>query len=457
MAVQGLELWLANQLLSILWEPVDGATGYSVNFVTAEGTLQETVYQPQASFAAPDGTTVLGVRVAAMFGVVTAPSSASADALFAKPVFTSAAYDGATLALGWDPVAGLSGYRVELLAGDSVQREAEVTGNQAAIAIAPGVQGVTLRGIAGNSYGAPSSPVVPITTAPAVASASFDPVTGNCTLTWPGVPGASGYTTLLTQPGQPPVTDSFTQSGATISYTIPAAKLAGGGPFSFAAQGQAAGPPALTGPWSAPVALPSLAPALLDAGYDGATLRADWTPTGDAPGYRVSLVSGGTATALGDVSGTSASFAAGTAPAADATLTVQALAPLGAGPAATNLPVYRRGWFVTGQSPWGAAPLVAPAAAPTDLVVALPDLFGGNQPAGPLPSNATFKLEASGGGYALTILGSGPAWLWDATSRGQVRTDYDDLTAKLETAQWTPQARALTLEAIARSLPQTFD
>ena len=453
---QGLVLETDGQQLEASWDPVDGASGYAARLTIDSGTLSAVVFQPEAGFDLPEGTTTASFKVAAVFGTVTGMSSPAASAIFSVPTLTGAAFDGATLSLGWTAAAGSSGTRVALLAGQTPLVEADFTGTQGAIPVAPGTWQVELRALTAAAVGPVAALAAPISAVPRMASAVFDPLTGNCTLSWPAVPGASGYTTALYQPGQPVVNDSFTQGGPTIGYTIPAAKLAGGGPFAFAAQATASGPPALAGPWSAATALPSLAPTALEAGYDGTLVHGSWAPVGEAHGYRVSLVSGGTASVLGDVAGTTVALAPPSAPAADAALVVQALESLGPGPATAPVPLFARGWFLTAQSPWAAAPLTAPTAAAADLVLALPDLFGGKQPAAPLPDNATFKVAADGGGYDLTILGSGPAWLWDATSRAAVRTDYGDLTAKLEAAGWTPQARAMVLDAVARSLPQTF-
>jgi hypothetical protein len=445
-----LRVQLDGTTVTAAWDAVDSARGYVLTLVTDKGSKTAGAFEPRAVLTLPTGATVATLAVAAILGRVTGRSSLPLALLFAPAELTGAVHDGSTLSLSWQPVNGASSYRVEILAGSTILEQVEFASAQGALPLAPGACDVVVRALAGGAAGPASLPLTPMTLAPEIVSIALD-TKGNIAIDWTSVAGAGGYDVMLTAPGQTSIDDTTTAT----DYPVAAGQLVGRG-WSFSCQAVAAG--GVFGPWSQPVRLPDFAPVVSASSFDGKTIRAEWIPVAGAEGYRVSLLTGGVVGALADVEGARVEIAPRTAPAAGAALVVQALFPLGPGPASgPPSPILQMGWFVSGTTAPALAPLAGPDAAPADLVLALPDLFGDSGP-GQLPAaSASFNFAPLGTGYSLTILAGGPAWKWDDSSRAALRTDYAALLSGLETARWTAQARALTLEAIARALPQRFD
>ena len=231
------------------------------------------------------------MSVGSIYGIVTGPASTPVAA-FLKPVeIESIDYDGRLLALRWKPVEGAQTYRLALAIGTTVVADAEFRGTSGSVAVAPGPYAVILRAADGSSLGpAQAAPPAAMTGAPQASGAAFDPASGDCTLSWPAVPGASSYSIRLQAAGESPFDDTFPSSESPVTYRVPAARLGGGMPWTFTCRALAAGPPALSGPWSDAFVLPDAVPANVRVQLDGTTVTAAWDPVDGARGYVLTLV-----------------------------------------------------------------------------------------------------------------------------------------------------------------------
>src|SRR5262249_22195231 len=147
-----------------------------------------------------------------------------------------------------------------------------------------------------------------------------------------------------------------TGTSTSTSYLVPDSVLTAAGWYAFRVR---AGD---SGPWSDPAPIVAGAPDALSVDYDGATLRARWSPVPGASGYLLVLIQGGVECgAPWFASGTRSS----TPLAFDATkaysLAVQAVGPGTVGPAATAS-VFGAGFYP--QLAANQAPMLIPAIAP---------------------------------------------------------------------------------------------
>lgn len=133
---------------TLSWTAVPGAGGYALEIWSGAQRVYSASVTGGATVTAtlPAGTLSAGglysFRVQATAGgsgapTVTGPFSASAPVIAAAPGQVTTSYDGATVAVGWAPVAGAAGYVVTLLDGTTpVGNPVEVTATRASVAAA---------------------------------------------------------------------------------------------------------------------------------------------------------------------------------------------------------------------------------------------------------------------------------------------------------------------------------
>jgi hypothetical protein len=395
-------------------------------------------YAPTTPPAAPPTVTVAAMAGAVARGAFGAP----VDVVTETPRVTLAAYDGATLRLAW--TGDTTGrYRVDVEAGGVAAAAYEVGGTAVAIPLVPGAWTVAVRAAGPRTTG-PAGTVTPVTGSAEVTEVAFDPVGGDGHVAWQAVDGATAYALTLLD-GTRPVS---TWSAPETTTTVAASLLRAGGTYALSVQPVAATDGLLlTGPVTT-VALPATAPTALAVRYDGATVAATWS--GDARGYRVSTVTGGTATALGDTSAPRGEWPL--AAAADGTaLVVQPLDGAWAGAPSAAVPLHTGSLFL--GDTW-LAPATTPALAATAVALALPDLFTGTPDLSKL-TGLGLTLARDAGGYVLTIPATSPVWTF-GPGRVDVVQGWSAYVTALQTAHATAGGVRTITEAVSRALPQTF-
>jgi hypothetical protein len=411
----------------------------------------------------------------------TAPAAAT-PLWFASPVFSAVAVGETQLSAAWTSPSGPSGliYRLTLIDGASSAAIAAVatsattaTMDVAGLRLQPG--GRYLLGLAtqlgpvsfdAGSDGTYKTRPALLLQAPHGLHVATNAANGKATLSWQGVDGATGYT-LHFSDGRAPVTVagtefSFTQAlppGSDLSIAV-AANITSAGVVS-------------TGPASAPLTIPTSAPALVSASYDGATASAAWQPVAGAVGYVATLLAanGSVAATAPQTGATSVAFAATLAAASGPfTLVVQAVGEIGTGLPSAALPVFQTGWFVSTAKPDTAPPNIFPAStmalAAEQISIYLPALgtrVVANTTVGPFALTG----RGEGGGafpYVLTFSQNSNVWTFSAGAndpappiRPQLRTDYVNFLKAAQSAGAAPWGISVLQQAIARWMPQTFD
>jgi hypothetical protein len=273
-----------------------------------------------------------------------------------SPTLTGVAYDGAELAVTWQPAAQLSGgvasqdaaYWLQIIRGGAVVASFPATSNGARIATTLTPDCSVAGAISIGPLTGPSSVPQPVlATPPAIAGVQLaaDPNTSGNTLVSVTLsaapPAGSAIQVQLVQNGTPgtPTAAAGTPPVAQISAALPA-----GGSYAVQAYFATSGPPAVSGPACAPVPLTSGAPAISSLSYDGTRVLLNWSPVAGAAvtGYQV-VFSGsfsgtfttGPATSLA----LPASIAPGTSFSAVVTSTGPSFVGLASVPAACPVPV----------------------------------------------------------------------------------------------------------------------
>lgn len=381
------------------------------------------------------------------------------------PAFTAITVDQGTVSLAWLTVAdtGVSACDVTLAATGAPCARGIFTGTGATMALPVGAVTATIAAVGPGSVGPAATPVALITAAPTGLGAACTSAGTDCTLSWtaPAGSGATpdGYAIRILSGDRLVHQDTATGT----SFAIPAGVLTTGGDFRFGVRATTAGAngrPALAGPWSLPAPILTAAPGGLTAGYDGATLVASWRAVPGATGYRVALLTG---TAESGEPWYTTNPATRMALAFDAgmpgSLAVQAMGPGTIGPAASTT-VFGAGFYPS-LAPGRAAALIpatAPAMAPYELVIGLPQIFVSAPAAASLPAIAPFTLTEAAAPYAycLTIADDTP-WTFDAESiRAGLSTACGAFLDALETLGATAFGLQTVQAAIARAMPQTF-
>lgn len=159
---------------TLAWTPVEGATGYSLQFYADGAPYGEAVSVAEAGYVLPQplvpnaNEEVEGAVVTTSGGAtVTGPYSPPYPLPTAQPTGVSASYDGAMVTVGWTDAAGATGYVVSLLqegaAAPLQQAQAGpgATGAEMAFVIQDFTKtyGVVVQALVGASSGPPTEEV----------------------------------------------------------------------------------------------------------------------------------------------------------------------------------------------------------------------------------------------------------------------------------------------------------
>ncbi|HEX2211071.1 MAG TPA: hypothetical protein VHG93_25535, partial [Longimicrobium sp.] len=389
---------------------------------------------------------------------------------------TSAVYDGQVLRVGWNasPDAGVTHYVATVWDGAVAAASATAAGTEAAIPFA-GVPGrgyaAGVRACIGRGTGPSGGTLAVLLSTPAILGVTSAEDGTQVTARWTTVadPGCTGYRVELLEGGA--AVRSATPAGRDTAETTFDATLVAGRAYAVRVRATGAG---AGGPWSAAVPLPSQAPAV-SVDYDGATVRARWSPVAGATAYRAVLRTEGDPSrdvAVETARGEAAFPLDGAGAAGRFGVRVRTVAGTAAGPASGPSPVVAPGWALSADAAKPAALLPAddllPAAARA-VSVYLPELYA-TRPS-TLPSSGAFALQAAPAGSALPLLltfaADGAAWRFDSSAvRAGVWTDYATFLSMLEgrakeqdpatIGVLRPGAVQAVQGAIARRMPQTF-
>jgi trimeric autotransporter adhesin len=289
---------------------------------------------------------------------------------------------------------------------------------------------------------------------------------GKAMLTWTAVPGASGYTVAFSDGSVPAqVTKasydfpSDLPTGADLRVSI-RTNIASSGVVS-------------TGPASASLAVPTLAPAMTGADYDGVNVSGAWAPLAGAASY-VATVLNAAGAAVGSgpqIPGTAVAFSlALTAADGPFRIVVQAVTEAGSGPPSEALPLFQPAWFISTEQPSVQPPHTYPVASmgggATQISIYLPPLLDtGTDPIAISPVIGAFDLQANSdpGTKAafpnvLCFAAASNVWTFSASEpiRSQIQTDYVRFLEAAETNGASPWGISVLQQAISRWMPQTF-
>jgi hypothetical protein len=301
---------------------------------------------------------------------------------------------------------------------------------------------------------------------PTGLAVATDAASGKATLNWSAIPGASGYKVAFSN-GAAPVPVS------TASYPFPSALSAGADLRVSVTANIVSSGVVSTGPSSASLAMPTLAPVLTSAGYDGINVSAAWAPLAGATGYVATILNAAGA-AVGSsppTPDTTVAFPlALTAADGPFTIVVQALTDAGSGLPSVPLPVFQTAWFVSTDLPATEPPHIYPAASiglsATQISIYLPPLANAAITVSPI---GAFNLKANTDSaskaalpYMLTFAADSEAWKFSAGGnplpaiRPQLRLDYISFLQAAETAGASAWGISVLQQAISRWMPQTF-
>lgn len=417
----------------------------------AERLTARFAYAPETAPATPPTVTVAAMAGDNARGVACAP----VDVTVTPPAVTSAVYDGAALDLRWTGTA--AAYRVRIASGATVTHQIDVGEASAALALPPAAWVAEVCAI-GEATSGPAARVRPVTGMPAVTAAAFDAVSGDCTVAWTPVDGATGYDVA--------VRDSTGQVHAEhvtgTTCTVPAATFRTGDAYTVTVRATASTATARVAGPAAAAPLPATAPGAPRVAYDGATLRASWEAVA-APwvtGYRVSTVTGGVAAHLGDTTATTGSWPLAAAATDAGSVVVQALAGGDAGAPSAPAALFTPALFLGDGY---LAPQASPAPSPETIVLSLPDLF--TKPPDPsalqgLDPVLGLALAPAPAPYAytLTIPATSAVWTF-GKDRVDVVAAWAAFVTKLQTddkLKATAYGVLALQEAVSRAMPQTF-
>ena len=416
--------------------------------VTSEGPIARIPY----AGTAPATVTVAAMASTIALGVASAP----VDIIVAAPSITSAVYDGSAVRLTWHGAPDLAAHasRVRIESGKVTMTAFDVGLTQAVVALPPGPWTAVVQATGERTAG-PGVGVALITDPPALNTIVFDPVGGDCTVTWSGPAGATGYTVTVedgTGRIQTPAVDGT-------RCTIPPAWLTPGGAYVVTVRATASNAgQEVVGP-AATAAVLAAAPACLRVTYDGASMHAEWDPVVSplVTGYRVSSLGTSELLLIGDTTDTH-----GTWPliATDLSMTVvvQALTGNGPGPASPPIQLFPTELFL------GAgylAPQTGPILTATDIILELPDLFA----ARPDPSKLVgldpalgFTLSPAAAPYVYTLTIPASSAVWSFVNRVDVIQAWLAFVKKLQNPDLgaSPAGIFALTEAVSRAMPQTF-
>ena len=487
------------RLVVTLGQALDSTALVTVTDDTGRAVGQNTVVGPYGVVpftAAADRT--YKVAPAALTGQVLGPTGTGVPLLTSAPVLTAVRFDGAVVSATWTGLSqstesadeDATGYYLQVRAGGRTIAGASTGGTSAAVTVAAAaqIQGVPLTvdvaavsvdagasGAGSTSVGSvvegpACAPLALVTAAPTTATAATDPVSGKTTVSWAEVPGATGYEVRLYRAGELAEAPIIVER----AQWEPAETLEPGSELSLTiAAVRSDDSVAVTGPASAPLALPTGQPVPVSAGYDGVEASVAWAPA-PAPGSAlgttgsvISILVGDevVAQAEADATATSATLALpGLVGAAGATAVVQARTDAGTGPASAPVALLAPALFPSTAPAAQQLPHVFPATDPAeqraDITVYLPPL--GSAALKDLPiTKGPFTLAVTQGTaypYKLTIAADGDTWNFspDGLARKNLRGAYQDLIIAAEEAGAVPAGITTLQNSIARALPQTF-
>ena len=286
-----------NSRVSLTWEPVTAATGYSVKRATSPGGPFVTVARvTPPSYLDADVTngTTYYYQVRTATGVVKGPLTptvqATPTAPPAVPTGLTAVPGHASITLTWKPAPGATAYHVKRASGSSGFYETVGSSEGPRwedIGLANGltykfkVSAENAGGESADSLEIVASPVAP----PAVPTGlQAVPASGEVGLSWSPVPGATRYKVkrgpsaegpyiVIAQPGEPGYSDTGLANGTPYHYVVSALNVHGESLDSFPAS-------------ATPVGVPT-APMGLRAAPGPSRVDLAWTAVPFATRYRV--------------------------------------------------------------------------------------------------------------------------------------------------------------------------
>ncbi|AUB75497.1 hypothetical protein B195_011830 [Pseudomonas sp. Lz4W] len=310
-----------------------------------------------------------------------------------------------------------------------------------------------------------------ILTTPRSLAAATNPATQLATLNWSTIGAGVSYTLQFS--------DGSTQTSSTTHYVLSRpAGINAGLRYQIAATRTDNGV-VVIGPFSAAASVPTAADMLIDARYDGESVRARWHAHSGADAHVLSVYENAAPVASVTVNGTTGALAFNADPGKRYTVYVQPAGADGTGLAANAMALFVPAYFLSQQPATVATPYVYPASAqaslgssisnppPREITLYLPqlgltaDALGSESiSVGPFTVAPFANAELP---YTLTIATDAAVWSFDTTAvRTTLQSDYVQLLAKLEKpkeglAGASPYGIYLVQSAIARMMPQTFD
>ncbi len=296
-APTGVVALAGNMRISLMWDAVATATGYSIKRATSpNGPFTTIARPPETSYldrAVTNGTTYY-YTVRSATGIIKGPLSPQVQATPAAPPRTPtnlvAAPGHGTITLSWNAAPGATCYHVKRATAADGVFETIASPTQTAwedSGLANGLNyhyRISAENTGGESPDSPplaASPVAP----PAVpAGLQAMPAGGEVTLAWSPVPGATQYRVKradshegpfspVAQPADPGYTDTGLVNGRTFHYVVSAINAHGESFDSAPAQATPVGAPAT--------------PLGLTAMSGNGKIDLSWTPVASAVRYRV--------------------------------------------------------------------------------------------------------------------------------------------------------------------------
>ncbi|MEA3052550.1 MAG: trimeric autotransporter adhesin [Sphingomonadales bacterium] len=422
--------------------------------------------------------------------------TASQPLVFVTPTLTTVTAGADQLAVAWSAPAGVPAtpapaYAIRIINGagagvnQTILLGAPTSGTASAVPLASlsvpaGGSAVAMvdlllgpvRVIADRSMAA-GQQATAILAAPRIAAATTNPATRIATLNWADAGAGLSYALQFS--------NGTSQSTSTTSYTLPGPLSVDAGLRYQVASTQTVSGVAVTGPFSAPVAVPTAADTLAAARYDGIAVTASWDAHGGADSHVLSIYDNAatsTPAASTVIGGTAGSLAFTAEPSKSYSVYVQPVTAEGTGLSSNAMPLFAPAFFLSQQPAASATPYAYPATAQADLgsdstspaaqqiALYLPQLglTAGALGSDPIVSGP-FTVASSGDSelpYKLTIAADAAVWTFDTTSvRPALQTDYVQLLTSLENpgqelAGASPYGIYLVQNALGRMMPQTF-
>jgi hypothetical protein len=463
--------------VSARWSPAPGETAgtYQVD-LSQNGTVSKTwtVAGHSLDDAAPalDPTKVPSLTVTAVGNYGKGPASAPATFQIAATTAVSARLDGNAVTASWSPSSAqpaATSYRLRLVRQSggtwaTIARTEPASATTARIELpstelGTSTYGVTVDAAVGDAWVATQTVTSLIVQRPQVTAAVVSATDGSLKIDWTSSTGAGAYDVSVASGAGAALHKTVTSN----TLTLQAADLPGAGIYELKVTPLAAATAnTVTGPGSVPARLVLEAPPRVTASWDGRNARVSWepVPSSEVTGYAVSLLTGTTVVTSTTVATSPATIAA----AFDATKTfdvvVQPLGSLGAGRASAPTSLFRPGWYASTSAaqPPHVVPVRSPAMETFDIVVNLPSIFPAPVTTG-LPT-APFQMAPATAppfAYTLTMGKDTSVWKFGDTDRAAVSTAYAGLLTALQALHVTASGWRTVQDAIARSMPQTFD